>query len=252
MMMLTFFLFVSSTICLYIFDDAPIQRAGMVEYVGRQASILETGRAEGVFNLSRLKGRPNLFGVGAVEGLDGEITIWDSRLLVTRVREQRLEPAEGWNHRAIFLVWAEVARWVDQPIPDEIRTQGQLQQLVRAKATEAGIDPDDPFPFRVTGRVASLEWHVNVDRTDGQPIDQRRFERSKERFQETDLMVEILGFHSTAHAGVFIKNSSTDANQPPDALHLHVRPQNRPGVTGHVDRLTLGKGMTLSLPAINQ
>ena len=160
MMMLTFFLFVSSTICLYIFDDAPIQRAGMVEYVGRQASILETGRAEGVFNLSRLKGRPNLFGVGAVEGLDGEITIWDSRLLVTRVREQRLEPAEGWNHRAIFLVWAEVARWVDQPIPDEIRTQGQLQQLVRAKATEAGIDPDDPFPFRVTGRVASLEWHV--------------------------------------------------------------------------------------------
>ena len=55
------------------------KKEGAVEYVGAQKDIFRTGKAASVVNLEELAGKKGLFAIGPIDGLDGEITIFDSK-----------------------------------------------------------------------------------------------------------------------------------------------------------------------------
>ena len=55
------------------------KKEGLVEYVGAQKTIFSTGKAESVVSLEDLAGRKNLYAMGPIDALDGEITIFLSR-----------------------------------------------------------------------------------------------------------------------------------------------------------------------------
>jgi len=57
-----------------------------------------------------------------------------------------------------------------------------------------------------------------------------------------DKQVIILGFYSTAHKGIITHH---DTN-----MHMHIKLEGN-GVGGHVDELTLERGMLLKLPKLN-
>src|SRR5512147_254988 len=91
------------------------KKEGLVEYVGAQKTIFSTGKAESVVSLEDLAGRKGLYAMGPVDGLDGEITIFDSKPSITKVRGKDYVVDNTFRHGAFFLVWAEQSKWQDVP-----------------------------------------------------------------------------------------------------------------------------------------
>lgn len=55
------------------------KKEGPVEYVGAQKEIFKTGKATSVVSLEELAEKKGVFAIGPIDGLDGEITIFDSK-----------------------------------------------------------------------------------------------------------------------------------------------------------------------------
>jgi acetolactate decarboxylase len=225
---------------------------GLIEYVGAQRDIFKTGKAGSVVSLEDLSGRKGLYAVGPIEGLDGEITIFDSRPYITKVRGSDFVMDNTFKHGAFFLVWTEQTKWKDVPVPEAVKGYVDLQQFVKAKAQEAGIDVTKPFPFLLSGTPAEIKWHINVDRTGGKPITQDLFMKSKQPFVTKNEPVDILGFYAEHHAGVFLPSHKPKFMEGTDAKNvIHIHLVSKTGkAAGHIDNITLGEDMVLRLPEL--
>jgi len=150
------------------------KKEGLIEYVGAQKDVFKTGKAASVVSLEDLTGHKGLYAVGPMDGLDGEITIFDSKPYITQVRGNDYTVDKTFKHGAFFLVWTEQANWIDTPVPATVKGYVDLQKFVKAQAQAAGIDVAKPFPFLLKGTPAEIKWHINVDRTEGKPITKNR------------------------------------------------------------------------------
>ena len=223
---------------------------GLVEYVGAQKNMFETGKAEGVLNLKFFQGKDNVYAVGPAALLDGEITMLNSKSYVAKVRGNDYYVDNALNHDALFLVWTQVPRWKDIPVPESVNTYVQLQNFVKDQAAALGMDISKPIPFRFSGTPIEIVWHINCDKTDNKPITRELFAKSKAIYTMKNEPVDIIGFYSERHNGIFIsqyapaiKPGSGDKN----AVHMHLVSRTTKA-TGHIDDITFGKGMILRLP----
>ena len=226
------------------------KKEGMVEYVGAQKDVFVSGKAVSVVSLEDLAGRKGLYAMGPIDGLDGEITVFDSKPYITRVRGSNYVADNTWKHGAFFLVWTEQTQWKDIPVPSMVKGYVDLQQFVKTQAAAAGIDVTKPFPFLLSGTPAEIKWHINVDRTEGKPITKESFLRSKEPFVTKNEPVDIIGFYSESHAGVFLTQDTPvikEGSGMKNAIHIHLVSRTS-RAAGHIDDLTLGEGTVLRLP----
>jgi acetolactate decarboxylase len=227
-----------------------IQKDGLVEYVGAQKNMFETGKAEGVLNLKFFQGKDNVYAVGPAALLHGEMTILNSKAYVSKVRGDDYHVDNTLNHDALFLVWSQVPRWKAIPVPESVNTYVQLQKFVKDQAAASGMDVSKPIPFQFTGAPVEIVWHINCDKTESKPITRELFAKSKAIYTMKNEPVDIIGFYSERHNGIFIsqyapaiKPDSGDKN----AVHMHLVSRTTKA-TGHIDNIILGKGMTLRLP----
>ncbi len=228
-----------------------VKKEGMVEYVGAQKDIFKTGKASSVVSLEDLAGRKGLYAMGPVDGLDGEITIFDSKPYITQVRGKDFTLDNTLKHGAFFLVWTEQTKWKDVPVPDTVKDYVDLQKFVKAQAQAAGIDTTKPFPFLLSGTPVEIKWHINIDRTEGKPITKELFLKSKEPYITKNEPVDIIGFYSEHHAGVFLTQFAPaikEGSGMENAIHIHLVSRTSKAA-GHIDLITLGTGMVLRLPA---
>ena len=225
-------------------------KEGLIEYVGAQKDIFKTGKAASVILLESLADRPGLFAVGPVDGLDGEITIFDSKPYITKVRGSDYVMDNTLKHGAFFLVWTQQSKWQDVPLPSTVRGYVDLQQFVKAQAQAAGIDVTKPFPFLLTGTPVEIKWHINVDRTEGKPLTRDLFAKSKQPFVTRNEPVDIIGFYAEHHGGVFLPSSKPAFMEGLDVQNvIHIHHVSRASkASGHIDNITLGEGMVLRLP----
>jgi acetolactate decarboxylase len=192
----------------------------------------------GKVSLRSLGHARSLYALGPLEGVRGEVSVFDGVGYISRVRQGAIEVDETLDVRACFLVYAHVPEWLDVSSSAPIDGIGAIERAVVAAAAARGIDVDAPFPFRLTGRAESLDLHV-LDKRDGLPHDRERHEQAKVRFTYREKPVEVLGFFSTRHRGIFTPGESN--------LHMHA--VLRAGrVAGHVDGLALAPGASLWLP----
>lgn len=225
-------------------------KEGLIEYIGAQKDIFKTGKADSVISLESLANRTGLFAVGPVDGLDGEITIFDSKPYITQVRGSDFVMDNTFKHGAFFLVWTEQTKWQDIQIPEKVKGYVDLQQFVRVQAQAAGIDVTKPFPFLLAGTPVEITWHINVDRTEGKPITKELFVKSKQPFITRNEPVDIIGFYSEHHAGVFLPSYNPaikEGSGIQNAIHIHLVTKSSKAA-GHIDNITLGEGMVLRLP----
>ncbi len=225
-------------------------KEGLIEYIGAQRDIFKTGKAASVISLEALADRPGLYAVGPIDGLDGEITILDSKPYITKVRGSDFVMDNTFKHGAFFLVWTEQTKWKDVPIPDAVKGYVDLQRFVKAQAQTAGMDVTKPFPFLMSGTPVEIKWHINVDRTEGKPINKELFMKSKQSFVTKNEPVDIIGFYAEHHAGVFLPSDKPKFMEGTDAqnvIHIHLVSKTSKAA-GHIDNITLGEGMVLRLP----
>jgi len=227
----------------------PAVKDGLVEYYGSQKTIFDTGKAEGRVPLAAMSGANGAYGVGAYEGLDGEITVFDGKPYVTKVRGSGFTMDHGQDGAAIFSVWTKNTQWRDEPLPTEVKTYLDLQRHVKARAAAAGIDVSKPLPFLLAGTPAEIKWHINVDLTEGKPIDKQLFAKSKANYVMKNQPVDIVGFHSEKHPGVFISAYAPAIKEKDVKNTIHFHMVSKDGKSaGHIDDIVLAGGMTLRLP----
>jgi len=211
--------------------------------VSHSGALMEimSGNTEARISLKNLEDAPNLYALGAVENLRGEIQIFNGEVSVTSVRDSTIYNSDSWDHKASLLVYASVAHWNEIQIPDDIKTKSDFETFVSSVATSEGIPTDKPFPFLVEGTVKSIDYHIiNWDVNDTVHTHEKH-QRSGVKDQLIDYPVAMLGFYSEAHKGVFTHHSTN--------MHIHFRGEgNNTQIAGHVDDFLTGDKMTLKLP----
>jgi acetolactate decarboxylase len=209
-------------------------------FIGAQRETIMNGELAAALDLKTLADLPHLYGLGPIEQLRGEVTIVDSRPALARVAPDRtVNVTQNFDAGVPFFVWAEVPRWLETPIPAEVRSFEDLERFVPQAAEAAGLDSEKPLPFLVGGREDLIEFHI-LDRIGDAPHNMEQHKKIQVKFELEKVEATIVGFHSTKHRGVFTPGDSN--------IHIHFQtPDNRQ--SGHIQKLAIGDGATLSLPA---
>jgi len=216
---------------------------GRVERWGSLGEAFRDGKTEGRVRLAHVTRKPHGYGVGALEGLLGEVLIldgdaWVARREGTDVHVRRVVDGDPWG--ATLLAVAYVPRWrdvsVDRPL-DPAEFEGFLADRGRA----SGLAP--PFPFLVEGSFDSIEFHVvegSCPMADSEPGAPPR--RSAARTTLAAVKGTLVGFFAEHSAGVLTHHGSR--------THIHVLIPSASGEPhlGHVDAVTLQAGCVLRLP----
>ncbi len=208
---------------------------------GALRSLMHENDLSGKISVGQLLEEPHTFALGAVEGLKGEILIWDGQPIVAQLHDGALQLSSDTAVQAALVVYARVSNWEQQDIPLSVRSYKDLEKFVKAAANKAGIDTEAPFPFLLQGRANTLDYHI-IDWKEGDRA------HTHEKHQQAGLQgrldstaVKLLGFYSTTHHGIFTHHSTN--------MHLHFMSMEAP-LAGHVDGLVLEKSSgQLFLPA---
>jgi acetolactate decarboxylase len=193
------------------------------------------GDVSGKVPLQQFEGKKNLYAVGPVAELDGEITAIAGKIYIARVKHGEVTTDSDVSTSASFLVWSEVGAW-QPPVPlgAKVEDHAQLEKQVEALAIKAGIDTSRPFPFKLEGVFESVDYHVLVAKTHAQA----GHSDGAKKISAKVVDAEIVGFFSKNHEGVFTHKGST--------AHLHVVERN--GNSGHVDQIGAGANVRVSFP----
>ena len=195
------------------------------------------GDVAGRVALQQFAGKKNLYAVGPVAKLDGEITIVGGKFYVARVRHGAVETDGDLATQASFLVWSEVAAWKPpMRLGVKIDNQAQLEKQIETLALKAGIDTSKPFPFKLEGVFDAVDYHILVPKTSRQAQASHGDGAKKIDAKNTD--AEIIGFFSKNHEGVFTHKDSF--------AHLHV--VERKGYSGHVDAISANADVRVLFP----
>lgn len=227
------------TVAILLLSASAVFAAGTPPTVLWQGSLraVHGGDVTGRVALTQFAGKKNLYAVGPVAGLDGEITVIAGKFYVARVRHGAVETDNDLATQASFLVWSEVAAW-KPPLRLGVKADNhaQLEKQIEVLATRAGIDTTQPFPFKLEGVFNAVDYHILVPQKSQQAHAGHGDGAKKISAKNSD--AEIIGFFSKNHQGVFTHKDSF--------AHLHV--VERKGHSGHLDAISAGPDVRVLFP----
>jgi acetolactate decarboxylase len=212
-----------------------------VKWVGAQRNVLQ-GDISGHIALASISGLQNLYAVGPAERLQGEVSIFDSVPSISRITDGAIGIETDSKVNACFLVYAQVNAWRSVTIPTAIGDEATLATYMVKVASELGIDVGQPFPFLINATPERATFHV-LDKRDGLPHNAELHEKAKVRFVLQWEPVEIIGFYSNRHRGIFTPG---DAN-----VHMHVKSADG-RMSGHLEKIHLERGASLAVPRVEK
>ena len=224
---------------IFLFVGCQQKSSFEVEHFGALRKVMKSNDLSADVDLRDFANTSNFYAIGALENLAGEITIINSEPYITTVRGEELDLHQNFEFGAAFLVSAQVKNWQSFEIPINIKTLDKLDAFIVNKAVEVGIDTTYAFPFKLEGMSDRFSWHVvHWDLLDSIHSHIKHVQSGLNGVW-MDQVVEVIGFYSNKHHGIFTHHSSN--------MHMHVRTKNNE-VIGHLDDLVLGANMKLYLP----
>jgi acetolactate decarboxylase len=205
--------------------------------MGAQRDVLR-GDLRGHVPLAPLSGARHLYGLGPLDGLRGEVSIFGGTPSIARIAGEAVVTAASWDERACFLVWAQVPAWSEHIRDVTPAGLDSLEREVVALAREVGLDPERPLPFRVRATAVGATFHV-LDKRDGLPHNPERHEQAKVRRTLEGTAVELIGFYSRQHRGIFTPGESN--------VHIHLQTEDG-RISGHLETIQLAKGAHIAVP----
>lgn len=222
-------------------DGRIVQYGKMREAIGRQ-------QHQARVQLKKLAERPHFYGVAALAKLEGEATILDGNVTVTRVdahgRPQSSEAAP-LEASATLLAGAYVPSWSEHKVAKGV-SPDEFDEYIADAAAISGVNESKPFVFTVQGKFSDVRLHVIHGACPVHarlhkiplPQEKRPFEAELERVQGTIV-------------GVFANDSVGNLTHPDASTHVHLvyqDAQTGKTVTGHVEQIGLLEGAILRLP----
>jgi len=209
-----------------------------LRFIGSQRDTIANGRVGALIDMRTLANKPNLYAIGPIERLRGEVTVIDSRPSMSRVGPNRsILVAENFETSAPFLVWAEVPVWRTLPMPTQVRSFTDLEAFVPRAIETVGLDLQRPVPFLVSGQEDLIEFHI-LNHGD-EPYNPAKIKDIQIPFNVARTDATVVGFYSLSHRGIFTPMDST--------IHIHFQTVKN-DVSGHIHTLEIGAGAVLSLP----
>ena len=169
----------------------------------------------------------------------GEVSIYDSIPLISQVQGGQVDVTIDFYRHAAFLVYAIVEDWRRVTVPEPIETEQQLGNQL------GGLGRDKRHRRR-SAICVLIEWALSRRRPSMSCVIEGRgrynaelHEKSKVRFPIANESVEVVGFYSRHHRGIFTPRDSN--------FHMHVRTlDNR--FSGHLEVFNWEHGVMLYLP----
>jgi acetolactate decarboxylase len=208
--------------------------------------VLAQGEDEARVRLGELQQHEDLYAIGAVAGLQGEITIVDSKAFVTRVGlSGTVEPLDPEETMATLLMGQSVSRWTTTKLSDDVAPE-DFDAAVHSAAAAHGVDMESPFVFVLEGELTDVHLHVLNGAC---PVHARRhgleipegskpFEADADRIRGT-----LVGMYATHGAG-----SVTHSGTRTHAHVVFVDEATGERVTAHLERVGIASGATLRVP----
>ena len=198
-----------------------------------------TGNYDQKFSLDSISGLKNLFALGAMDSLAGEIQIFDSQSYnsITVGDSIRILNSDTIVNSAL-LVYAQVADWQQLEVPLSVANMEALVGFIEYDEDLQTIG-EEPFLFLIEGVVEQLDWHVINKPQHSKSQKGMDHMQHATRGSLDEVEVEILGVYSRQHEGVY-----THKGIP---VHMHFRTVDGL-LAGHVEDLELGPDMILKVP----
>lgn len=230
----------------FLAADPPATGDGLSAY-GVMREVIGQGQSQARVSLRELAHRPHFYGVGAVEGLAGEISLLDSKPTLTAVgADGKLRNALKEDSNATLLIGQTVTAWKEIAVQEDIAAD-DFDRHLRGFAEQQGLPGDEPFIFLVEGEFLEMKLHVINGacpvhaRANGMEIDKqhRPYELSSDTIRGT-----MVGVHALNAAGRM--------THPGTTTHRHLVFEDaglKQSVTGHVERAGVKKGAKIKLAA---
>ncbi|MBT7640275.1 MAG: hypothetical protein HN598_07300 [Planctomycetes bacterium] len=215
----------------------------LVEQYGGMRDVLRMGNTQSRISFAEMRQQPHAIGVGALTGLEGEITVFDGQIFVATTPDgirASTTSADTNPGSATLMTLAHVKTWHQDPLPDS----PSLEQSIEEVARSHGIDTDKPFPFFIEGVASSYQIHVingycPVATPDLAPEDQPW------RQHGASTALRVVGFFARDQHGVMTHHGSN--------LHIHAIIVNGDEwISGHLDEVEMAEGATLSVPVVEE
>ncbi|HEU0110277.1 MAG TPA: acetolactate decarboxylase [Flavisolibacter sp.] len=209
-----------------------------IKVIGAMRNVMWKGQLYGTIHLDTLSDKQNLYGLGPVEFLSGELLIIDGKSYRSSVlSETEMKVEETYDVKAPFFVYTTVAGWDERSLPDSIHSGKDLESYLH----QFSQDVKRPFAFMLSGTVDTATIHV-VNLPGGSTVTSPgEAHQGQKNYDLHNEQATILGFFSTEHKAVFTHHDSF--------VHMHLITTDKKKM-GHLDKVKFKKGaMKLYLPA---
>lgn len=208
--------------------------ASQVQKWGSMREALKLGHSEGRVVIADAV-QPTSFGVGALAGLAGEITVMNGQVFIAEATADGAAVRSNTaSEQATLLALAETPAWQSYPLP-ACASYTELETAIAQQLRAAGFDLNQATAVWVSGIANQINGHVihgscPIANPDGpKPW---RLEAAQENMQ-------LIGF--------FIDNAAGEWTHHNHRSHLHILNTSFT-VSGHLDEVSFLDGAVLRLP----
>ena len=203
--------------------------------VGAMKNVMWKGELGSSINIDSISDKQGLYGIGPESYLTGELLINNGKSYVSRVTsDSTMLVEQKFDVLAPFFVYANVNKWEEIELPQSIRTIKDVEKYIDEKT----IKIKRPFAFKLIGSISEALIHIQnlPEGTKVSSPDEAHQGQTNYFLKNED--VEVIGFFSTEHKGVFTHHDSY--------IHLHLITKDEQKM-GHLDELEIN-AMKLYLP----
>lgn len=199
-----------------------------IHIIGQMKNVMWKGELYGTLNLDTITNKKNLYGLGPVEYLTGEIIVIDGKSYTSKVVSKKaMKVQETYEVKAPFFGYSNIKSWKEQLLPDSIQTIKDLEKYLDLISFSA----QRPFMFKLTGKVKEAIIHV-VNLPKGSKVNSPdQAHNGQTDYPLKNQLSEIIGFFSTDHQSIFTHHDTY--------LHMHLISSDKQKM-GHLDKLSIG------------
>ncbi|WP_255572986.1 acetolactate decarboxylase [Hanstruepera marina] len=206
-----------------------------IKIVGAMKNVMWKGELGASINLDTISNKNGLYGLGPESYLTGELLINKGESYVSKViSDSTMIVKKQIDVTAPFFVYGNVTEWNEINLPASIKTIQDLENFIDTNTA----DFKRPFVFKLVGQATSAIIHIQNLPEGTKVSSPDEAHQGQTNYKLKNEVVEIVGFFSTEHKGVFTHHDSF--------LHMHLITIDERKM-GHLDELEIGN-MKLYLP----
>jgi acetolactate decarboxylase len=178
----------------------------------------------------------NVYALGPVAGLKGEITVLDGQAFVSKADKAHVSVALEPGAKAIFLVYASVPAWRPVATPTNLVTESDLASFL-----QRSLPANSRSPFLVRATALHARYHIQNYQGKAGDLTHEAHDKAKLFFELSNTPVELVGFFTSREddGGSFV--------HPGQTTHIHLIAEDWKSM-GHLESVTLAPGAKLFLP----